>query len=85
MSELEEGYSRTNQPYQSWLPKNTQNYVSPLSGQEYYIESNSKNIDALQKMTVDSQFRDLCPVWKPALPGTTSIFENQPKQVANPY
>ena len=49
--------------------------VSP-TGQTYSLETGTKNAENIRKLTVDTIFRELCPVWKPALPGGPSIFEN---------
>ena len=61
--------------YQAWPAASSQVEVSP-TGQEYYIENATKNTENIRKCTLDSLFRDLCPVWKPALPGSPSLFEN---------
>ena len=70
------GLHQTSQPYQSWCPAGIQPMKSTLSGQEFYFENNVKNIENIHKITVDSQYREICPVWKPALQGTHSIFDN---------
>lgn len=66
----------SSQMYQSWCPNGIQPVKSVLSGQEFYFEGQVKNIDNINKITIDSQYREICPVWKPALQGTHSIFDN---------
>lgn len=65
-------WSPTQQIYQSKLSINSKN----MTFLDFYLEPNVKNSENIQKITIDSQYRDICPVWKPALQGTKSIFEN---------
>ena len=72
-------YSRSHpgQPFTSWHPANVQPKYSAISKQQFFLENNSKNVDNIQLLTTESVFREMCPCWKPAPPGTISIFENQ--------
>ena len=62
--------------YPSWGPTSGQQLKSNISGQDFYLDNGVKNVEKIQTITLDAHYRDICPVWKPALPGTTSIFDN---------
>ena len=66
--------------YSVWAPNGTPTERSP-TGQEFYVQVASRNTENIRKWTVESLYRDLCPVWKPALPGGPCLFssENNPQ------
>ena len=78
VSDFTKGLHQVSQPYSSWPPNGVQPLKSVLSGQEFYFEAQVKNIDNINRINIDSQYREICPVWKPALQGTRSIFDNSP-------
>ncbi|KAK8888816.1 hypothetical protein M9Y10_033556 [Tritrichomonas musculus] len=75
-NDFSKGLHQPSQPYSSWCANGAQTMKSVLSGQEFYFENNVKNMENIHKITLDSQYREICPVWKPALQGTHSIFDN---------
>lgn len=68
---------QNSQTYQIWPPNNAQTINSVLSDQEVYFEAQVKNVENIHKITIDSQYREICPVWKPALQNTQSIFDSK--------
>ena len=62
------------QSYQTWPPNGSKQFRSPTN-QDIYLENNCKNVENIQKLTVESLFHDLCPVWKTA-PQGPNTFEN---------
>ena len=63
------------QAYQIWPPAGAKQYRSP-TGQEFYLENNCKNVENIQKLTIESLFHELRPVWKPPLQGTNTFESN---------
>ena len=63
------------QSYQIWPPTGSKQFRSP-TGQDFYLENNCKNVENIQKLTIESLFHDLCPVWKAQPQGTTNFDSN---------
>jgi hypothetical protein len=58
-----------------YAPGNATIDKSP-TGQDYYVDAGAKNVTNITKFSLEAQFREMCPVWKAALPGSPSVFSD---------
>jgi len=70
---LGDTYGRQTTPCQFWPPAGTSPDQSPTS-QEYILMPGTRNTGNILSLKLDDIFGELCPVWKPALPGGPSFF-----------
>lgn len=57
-------------------PRNVVTHTTnaPKYKQDFTLESNSRNVENISKITPESQLHELCPVWKTSFQPTATNF-----------